>query len=73
MHEQNMQDPNLLLIQMPFLDMLNHSRNPNVGIFPFIDTMDDNSSHLILRALRDIEPDEQLTVSYGNLSNMHFI
>lgn len=49
-----MLDPEMLLIQMPFLDILNHSRTPNVGIFPWVDTLDDNNSFLVLRALRDI-------------------
>lgn len=67
------EDPNLLLILQPFFDMLNHSRNPNVGIVPFVDKFDGEKSFLMLQALRDIGPNEQLTMSYGNLSNAHLL
>ena len=66
------EDPNMLLLQMPFLDLLNHSCDPNVGVFPFYDKLEDKS-YLVLRALRDIEPKEHLTVSYGALSNIHLL
>jgi hypothetical protein len=66
-------DPNLLLIMMPLLDFVNHSNKPNAGIVPFVDKVDDNHSYLILKALEDIEPDTQLHVNYGNLSNMHMV
>ena len=73
MHEHEMdKDPNLLLLMMPLLDMLNHSSDPNVAILPHRDTIQDQS-FLILHALRDIKEDEQLTINYGPLSNMHFI
>ena len=64
------EDPNLLLLQMPLLDMLNHSLEPNVGIFPYHDKLD-NKSFVAVRALKDIAPNEQLTVTYGSLSNIH--
>jgi hypothetical protein len=73
MHEQSQLDPDLLLIQMPFLDLLNHSRAPNCGIFPYVDKLDNDSSFLVLRALDDIPADTQLTVNYGSLSNIHFL
>lgn len=66
------EDPNLLLMMMPLMDMVNHSSSPNVGIMPIHDKMT-ASSYLVMRALRDIEENEQLTISYGNLSNLHFI
>lgn len=64
------QDPDLLLVLLPVIDMFNHSVTPNVGVFPYLDKLD-NRSFLVVRALRDIEADEELVVSYGNLSNIH--
>ena len=58
------------LFQLPLLDFLNHSLTPNVAILPHVDKID-SSSFVILKALRDIAPNEQLTISYGNLSNIH--
>ena len=59
MHEHDMDnDPNLLLIMMPLLDLLNHAPSPNVGILPIVDKVDDGHSYLLLKALRDIEADE---------------
>ena len=73
MHEHEyLQDPNLVLIMMPLMDMLNHSNTPNVAIRPFVDKIE-NQSFLTLQALRDIGPDEHLTVNYGQLNNMSFI
>ena len=65
-------DPNLVLMMMPLFDMLNHSATPNVAIRPYQDRTE-SDSFLVLEALRDIKPNEQLTVSYGTLSNMHLI
>lgn len=64
------QDEKLVLFQMPLLDILNHSLQPNVAILPYVDKLDEKS-FLVLKALRDIEPNEQLTISYGELSNIH--
>jgi SET domain-containing protein len=73
LHDHQMDsDPNLLLMMMPLLDLLNHSPEPNVAIRPHVDRTE-GESFLVLQALRDIQPDEQLTVSYGGLSNMHLI
>ena len=47
-------DPDLLLVLMPFLDMINHSRDPNVGVVPHIDKFDGEKSYLVLTALKDI-------------------
>jgi SET domain-containing protein len=65
-------DPNLLLIMMPLMDMLNHSHTPNVAILPHTDPLHDKS-FLVVKALREIEADEQLCVSYGDLSNLHLV
>lgn len=73
LHDHAMdQDPNLILCQLPVIDLLNHSLTPNVGVFPYHDKIDDKS-FLVVKALRDIEPDEELTMSYGNLSNIHLV
>ena len=58
---------------LPFMDFLNHAREPNCGIVPYIDKLNDNHSYFICQALRDIEPNEPLTISYGNLNNIHFV
>ena len=57
---------------MPVFDLLNHSLEPNVAILPYHDALEDKS-FLVLKALREIQPNEQLMVSYGDLSNMHLI
>jgi SET domain-containing protein len=51
-------------MMMPLMDMLNHSSEPNVAIIPYLDKIDDES-FLFVQALRDINPDEHLTVNYG--------
>lgn len=51
------EDPSLLLMMMPILDLMNHSLDPNVGIIPYHDKMD-NMSFLEVRALKDIAPNE---------------
>ena len=66
-------DPDLLLVLMPFLDMINHSRTPNVAVLPHIDKFDGERSYLVLKALKDIQPNEQLSLSYGEFSNSHFL
>lgn len=74
MHGHDMDnDPNQVLMMMPFMDLLNHAPTANTAIYPLVDKMHDNHSYLVLKALKDIEEDEQLTISYGNLSNMHLI
>lgn len=47
-------DPNLKLVMLPFMDLLNHAREPNCGIVPFIDKLDNNHSYFVCQALRDI-------------------
>lgn len=55
-HEAD-KDPNLLLMILPLLDLLNHAHEPNVGLLPLHDKLEDRS-FLVLQALRDIEADE---------------
>ena len=57
---------------MPLFDLINHSNTPNVAIRPYSDKTT-NQSYLVLDALKDINENDQLTVNYGQLSNMHYI
>ena len=68
-HDQE-NDENLRLILLPIIDLLNHSNEPNIGLRPMHDKVEDRG-YVTITALRDIEADEQLTVSYGALSNIH--
>ena len=72
MNQQITNDPNMLLLIIPLFDMINHSFEPNAIIIPHEDKLT-NESFVMLQALRDIEKDEQLFVSYGNLGNTHLI
>jgi len=65
-------DPNLILILAQLFDFINHSNNPNVVALPYHDKVSEQS-FISLSAAREIETGEQLFLSYGNLSNMHFI
>ena len=49
---------------LPLIDMCNHDFGPNAAVSGSSD-----SSALNLRALRDIAPGEDVTLSYGNLPN----
>ena len=71
-NEQPGTDPNLVLMMMPLIDMINHSFTPNVVALPYEDKIS-NASFIIVKAIRDIAKDEQLFFSYGNLSNNHLI
>lgn len=72
MHDHDLdQDPDLVLFLLPLMDMFNHSPRPNIGIFPEYEKLGEQS-FLNAVALSDIQEDEQLTVSYGKLSNYHF-
>lgn len=71
-NQQSDDDPNLVLMIMPLLDFINHSFDPNVVALPYHDRVN-NESFVLLQALKDIEKDEQLCMSYGNLSNTHLI
>lgn len=65
-------DPNMKLILLPVMDLLNHSNSPNVALRPMHDKVF-NRSYVTMTALKDIEPEDQLTVSYGSLSNIHSV
>ena len=58
------------LILLPIIDLLNHSNEPNIGLRPMHDKVED-CGYVTITALRDIKADEQLTISYGPLSNIH--
>ena len=57
---------------LPLLDFINHSFNPNVIVTPHHDHFNDQS-YVMLRAIRDIDAEEQLLMSYGPLPNCHFL
>jgi hypothetical protein len=59
-------------MMMPLLDYLNHSNKPNCIAMPHHDKVNDKS-YLVLKALKDISPDEQLCLSYGELPNTHLL
>ena len=63
-------DPNMLLMLVPVLDLLNHSNKENAGLFPFHDKLNDGS-YIDLVAKEEIKAGDQVTVSYGKLSNIH--
>ena len=65
-----MNDPNLVLILLPLMDLFNHSPRPNIGIYPEYNKVGEQS-FLNAVALEDIAQDEQFTISYGPLSNYH--
>ena len=65
-------DPNAFITIVPLLDFVNHSHEPNCMAIPFHDKVDDQS-YVILKATRDIEANEQVTMSYGDLPNTHLI
>lgn len=66
------EDPNAVLMILPLLDYVNHSFDPNVIAVPGHDPINDES-YVMLKALRNIESGEQLEMSYGDLSNSHFL
>lgn len=57
---------------LPLVDMINHSQDPNCVILPYHDKISD-TSHVVIKAVKDIEPGEQICVSYGALSNSHLV
>ena len=50
---------------VPFIDLFNHDLNYNLDW-----DYSDNKKGYILKAIKDIEPNEELTVSYGDVNNM---
>ena len=65
-------DPNSFLTIVPLLDFVNHSPEPNCIILPYHDKVSDQS-YVILKSIRDIPENEQVTISYGDLPNTHLI
>jgi len=57
---------------VPPLDFINHSADPNVIVTPYHDKINDQS-YVVVNSLKEIPAGEQLTMSYGNLPNTHFI
>ena len=57
---------------VPLFDYLNHSQTPNCVAVPYYDKLYEES-FVVLKAIRDVAKDEQLTLSYGNLPNSHLI
>eukprot|EP00347_Sterkiella_histriomuscorum_P016609 403352531 len=67
-------DQNPFLMMLPLVDMINHSPSfqPNVVVLPYEDKLN-SESYIIIQAIQDIQENEQLYQSYGNLSNTHLI
>ena len=65
-------DPDFKLIIMPLYDFLNHSPKPNVGVMPYHEEISDRSFFNLV-ALKNIKPEEQLTVNYGSFSNTEWM
>lgn len=57
---------------VPVLDYVNHSQTPNCVINGFHDRVQDQS-FVALQTIREVEPGEQLCISYGNLPNSHLV
>lgn len=68
----HMHDPKACLMVMPLLDFVNHDHNPNVVALPYHDKVSD-VSYVILNAIKDIVPGEQLLMSYGDIANSQLI
>lgn len=69
---QDSTDPNAIFMMVPLLDYLNHSSDPNCVVTGYHDKVQDHS-FVVLQSIRDIEPGEQLRISYGSLPNSHFV
>jgi SET domain len=52
-----------LRILAPVFDMINHSNWPSAEFF--VQYGDDGSGHLVVRALRDLRPEDQVLIDYG--------
>lgn len=62
----------MYLMIVPIMDFINHSFDPNVVVLPHHDKLS-NESYVTLKAVKDISKNEQLLMSYGNLSNNHLV
>ena len=51
---------------VPFLDLINHNNNYNSWFF-----YDEKRDGFILYALKDIEKNEEITISYGQFNNIY--
>ena len=65
-------DPKAFITIVPLLDFVNHSPEPNCIMLPYHDKVA-GQSYVILKSIRDIPKDEQVTISYGDLPNTHLI
>jgi len=65
-------DENHVYMILPLLDYINHSREPNVVALPYHDPIN-NSSQVVIQAIKDISAGDQLQMSYGKLANTHSI
>ena len=66
------EDPNAFITILPLMDFINHSTEPNCVVISHHDKVADQS-YAVLRTIRDIGENEQITISYGDLPNTHLI
>ena len=69
---QPTEDPNAIFMIVPLLDFVNHAYDPNVVALPFHDKVNDES-YVLLQAVKEISPGEQLCMSYGHVPNSHLV
>eukprot|EP01022_Parablepharisma_sp_SALTPOND_P032131 TRINITY_DN82_c1_g1_i1.p1 TRINITY_DN82_c1_g1~~TRINITY_DN82_c1_g1_i1.p1 ORF type:complete len:393 (+),score=42.37 TRINITY_DN82_c1_g1_i1:497-1675(+) len=60
------------MFMCPIVDLLNHSFEPNAVVVPEFD-VSLRSGCFCLRSLKKIEKDEQITISYGDHSNLTLV
>jgi len=61
----NIQDKNKAgIVALGMLSLCNHSENPNASVEKLIE---DGSIRFSLRALKEIQPDEEILISYGTV------
>lgn len=65
-------DMNSVAILCPVVDLINHSFTPNCKIEGIYLTHEADS-FVVLRSLRDIYENEELTINYGNYSNLDLL
>ena len=65
-------DRNNFIILSPLVDMMNHSFDPNACIEGYYNSMD-CESFVVVKSLKEIKDDEEVTVNYGNYSNYEFL